>query len=81
MKPVEFTEQTLVLSANPNQLEIDGQEVGKLPIFTDGNQVVSCWGLSFRERLQALWFGKGWVGVHSGRTQPPDWERVDKTVG
>ena len=73
MRPIEFTDQTAVLSANPNQLEIDGQAVGKLPIFTDGDQCVSCWGLTFWERLQILWFGCVWIGIHSGRTQPPVW--------
>lgn len=80
MRPVEFTEQTTVLHANPNQTEIDGQAVGKLPIFTDGNQVISCWGLSWRERLSALWHGRIWLGVHSGQTQPPVWMSADKTI-
>lgn len=77
MTPIEFSEQTTVLHANPNQLEIDGQTVGKLPIFTDGNQVVSCWGLSWRERLRAVLSGQIWLGVHSGYTQPPVWLSVE----
>lgn len=77
MTPIEFTEQTAILHANPNQLEIDGLEVGTLPIFTDGNQVISCWGLSLWERLQVLWHGKVWLGVHSGHTQPPVWLSSD----
>lgn len=77
MKPIRFTEQTMVLQPNPAQLEIDGLEVGELPIFTDGSQVISCWGLTLRERLRVLWYGKIWLGIHSGHTQPAVWMDVD----
>lgn len=80
MKPIAFTEQTVVLQPNPNQMEIDDLPVGTLPIFTDGNQVISCWGLTFWERLRVLWFGKIWLGVHSGHTQPPVWLAAERTM-
>jgi hypothetical protein len=73
MHPIPFPEQTVELKANPNQLEIAGQPVGTLPIFTDGEQCISCWSLSFTERLKALWYGKIWLGIHTGRRQPPVW--------
>lgn len=80
MRPISFPEQTIELKANPNQTEIDGQAVGTLPIFTDGNQCVSCWKLSFMERLKAFVFGRIWLGVHMGATQPPVWLAADKTI-
>lgn len=79
MTPIEFPNQTTILHANPNQLEIDGQEVGKLPIFTDGSQTVSCWGLTWKERFRALFCGKVWLGIYSGRTQPPVWMSVERS--
>lgn len=59
MKPIPFKQQTIELQANPNQLEINGQSVGSLPIFTDGSQCISCWKMTFIERLKALFYGKG----------------------
>jgi hypothetical protein len=80
MIPIPFKDQTIELQPNPNQLEIGGQSVGTLPIFTDGEQCISCWQLSFIERLKALWFGKIWLGIHAGRTQPPVWLSADNEV-
>lgn len=80
MIPTAFPDQTTVLHANPNQTEIDGQSVGELPIFTDGDKVISCWQMTFRERLAALFYGKIWLGIYSGRTQPPVWLSTGKTV-
>lgn len=80
MNPIEFINQTKVLQPNSNQKEIDGKQVGTLPIFTDGDQVISCWRLSFRERIKALWFGKIWLGIYSGQTQPPVWLSCDENV-
>ncbi len=47
------------------------EEIGNLPIWTDGESCVSLWRMSFRERLSALLFGRVWLFVLSGRTQPP----------
>ncbi len=80
MKPIPFKDQTTELQPNPDQMVIEGQAVGTLPIFTDGNQVISCWQLSFIERLQALWFGRIWLGIHSGYTQPPVWLSAERSV-
>lgn len=80
MHPIQFAEQTVELQPNPNQLEIDGQKVGTLPIFSDGDVCISCWNLSFTERLKAIWYGRVWLGIHTGRTQPPVWLSADKSV-
>jgi hypothetical protein len=68
MEPREFEQ------ANKNLLKPEGwteEECGSLPVFTDGNVCISLWKMSFRERLSALFFGKVWLWVHSGQTQPP----------
>lgn len=80
MKPIPFKGQTIELQPNPNQLEIDGLEVGTLPIYTDGEQCVSCWKMTFTERLKALWFGNVWIFIHSGRTQPPVAVSVERDI-
>lgn len=46
-------------------------ECQSLPVWSDGNQCVSCWKASFKERLLVLFTGKVWLGVLSGKTQPP----------
>lgn len=66
--PIRFPEQNKVLAPPP---ETKDYEIAPLPIWTDGEQCVSCWKLSWRERLHALITGRVWCAVLSGRTQPP----------
>jgi hypothetical protein len=47
------------------------EECGSLPVFTDGKVCISLWQMTWKERIQALLFGKVWLFVHSGQTQPP----------
>ena len=47
------------------------EECHDLPVWTDGNECVSLWQLNWRERLSILFFGRLWLGVLSGQTQPP----------
>jgi hypothetical protein len=77
MTPTEFNEQTTILGKPSGMSD---EECGSLPIFSDGNQTISCWKLSLKERLQILIFGKIWVGVVFGKTQPPIWLSSNKTV-
>lgn len=67
MEPDKFPQ------ANKNLLKPEGmtEECGDLPVFTDGNQCISLWSMTWRERLSALFFGRVWLFVHSGQTQPP----------
>lgn len=65
-KPVEFPGHTEVL---PSPAALYG-EAGSLPIVrieADGQtpMVMSCWRLSFKDRLRALWTGHVWLGVLS----------------
>jgi hypothetical protein len=57
MKPIEFKEQNVVFAK-------DQKEYIPLPAFKNDSpqgEVVSCWKLSFVERLRLLLTGKLWV--------------------
>ena len=68
MEPIEFKEQTKVLSKPENMTD---DECSSLAIWNDGQACISCWKPSIRERLSILFFGKVWLWVYSGATQPP----------
>ncbi len=68
MKPLEFEQQSAIL-AKPNNMT--DEECGSLPIYSDGVYCVSLWRMSWRERLSSLFFGRAWLLVYSGKTQPP----------
>lgn len=55
-------------------------ECGSLWIYNDGSQCISCWKMSFIQRIKALLYGKVWLSVMSGNTQPPVWIDCDKTI-
>src|SRR6266498_1193189 len=68
MNPVYFPE------ANKNLLKpssMTDAECSPLWVHNDGEESISCWHLTWRERLQALLWGRIWLGVLAGRTQPP----------
>lgn len=52
-----------------------GEEERILPlrVYSDGQQCISCWKMTWRERLSALFFGRVWLAVLGGQTQPPVW--------
>lgn len=56
------------------------EECSSLKVYTDGEVCISCWKLSLKERIKALLYGRVWLGVLSGHTQPPVWLDCDKTV-
>jgi hypothetical protein len=59
MKPIKFKEQNCTYAENQ-------PEYMPLPAFrynTRDGQVVSCWKLSFWERLRLLFTGKLWVSL------------------
>ena len=70
MKPIEFKQQTKIL-LKPQSLT--DEECSSLPVYSDGEQCVSLWKMSLKERLKALFFGRAWLYVLSGDTQPPVW--------
>ena len=62
MKPIDFQQSTKVLSESG---------CSELPVWCDGKQCVSCWKPSIKERIKILLGGNVWLGVMSGKTQPP----------
>ena len=61
MNPIEFKEQNVVFAK-------DQPEYQPLPAFRNNSpqgEVISCWKLSFRERLRILFTGKLWVSLCS----------------
>jgi hypothetical protein len=77
MKPIRFME------ANKDLLKPEGMsdlDCGSLPVFTDGRYCISCWKPNLKERLSIFIFGKVWLWVMSGVTQPPVAIEGKKTV-
>jgi len=68
-KPRGFKESNRTLMPDNHP----GHEVQPLPVVSDGDYCVSSWRLSFWERFSALFFGRVWLYVLSGSTQPPVW--------
>jgi len=66
MSPIVFPQSNCTFTP-PDGL----QGIGPLPVWTDGRRCVSCWSLSWRERLRLLFHGRIWLSVLSGGSQPP----------
>ncbi len=71
MKPVNFRHANKHLQPSGKEYSENVSSVQPLPIWTDGEQCLSCWQMSWRERLSALIFGRVWLAVLTGHTQPP----------
>ncbi len=68
MQPIDFPQ------SNKRLLKPEGmtdEECGPLPIVTDGQVCVSLWKVGWQERISVLLFGRVWLFVWSGQTQPP----------
>ena len=77
MTPINFKE------ANKDPLKPHGMtdaECGSIPVMTDSKQCLSHWQMTWKERFAALFYGKVWLCVLSGATQPPVWLRCEKSV-
>jgi len=72
MKPTDFKYANRTLGPpEPEEYPENVTGISPLPVWTDGEQCVSCWKMSWRERLSALVFARVWLNVMSGATQPP----------
>ena len=74
MKPINFTESTLKLGAPKGQ----EKEIGDLHVYTDKKKCISCWEFTDEEIETLKKTKKIYVGVFSGKTQPPIFLTVDK---
>lgn len=72
MTPANFPEANRTLvppSGDPYSENV--LAIGDLHVYTDGEQCISRWRLSWMERLIVLLTGSLWLQILSGRTQPP----------
>ena len=78
MKPLEFKEATLELKKPASMTD---EDCGSLYVHqSERGECISLWTVSFWERIKFLFHGKLWLGVNSGKTQPPVWLDMTKTV-
>lgn len=78
MKPINFKESTVELKRPESMSD---EECGSLYIHQEPSGVcISCWTAPFWKRVLFLFHGKIWLGVYSGKTQPPVWLDCTKTV-
>lgn len=75
MKPIKFIQANKVLQ-KPATME----DCEPLPVYSNGDYCLSLWRMSWRERFSALFFGRVWLFVLSGQTQPPVDVQVVKDV-
>ena len=54
MKPIEFKHQNTVFAKDQPEYE----KLPALKIDSSTGEVISCWGLTFKERIKVLLFGK-----------------------
>lgn len=77
MKPIEFKEQNIVFAKDQPQYK-------PLPAFRNEDpngmgEVISCWNLTFKERLKLLFTGKLWVSLCMfGKPLTPSFMTVNK---
>lgn len=57
MQPIKFPESNTVYAENQPEYH----QLPALKVEGPMGEVISCWKLSFRERLRILFFGKLWV--------------------
>ncbi len=76
MKPIKFDKQNSTLLP-PKSMSSEG--CSNLPVYKTGLDIVSCWKMSWRERIAGLIFGKVWISIRAGRTHPPIYVSCEKT--
>lgn len=59
MKGVKFKHQTSVHAENQPQY----QSLPTLKLDTPEGHIISCWKLSFKERIKVLFFGRVWMSL------------------
>lgn len=77
MDAIQFEQSNKVLGPPPG---MTNEECHDLPVWTDGSQCISLWRLSWKERFSALFFGRIWLCVLSGSTQPPVWLMATRQI-
>ncbi len=75
MRPATFDAVNAVLHP-PQELE---ETATALAVHDDGQQLVSLWRPTWRERWSMFVFGRVWIGV-AGRAHPPIWIEARRSV-
>ncbi len=67
MVPIKFKEsnKTFIKPAS-----MTDKECGSLPVHQNEHHIISCWKLSFKERIRMLFTGKVWLWVWGKKQQP-----------
>lgn len=73
MKPAKFEEVNLTYTRPENMTD---EECGSLPVHQYERGIISCWKLSFCERVKVIFTGRVWLDVAATR-QPPVWLGVN----
>ena len=77
MEPIQFSEATKTLTEPVEWDSTARGSCGGLPVFNDGEESISCWKATWRERIKILLTGRLWLRVVSGSSQPPVAVQVD----
>lgn len=78
MKAKKFKEATIELKKPSSMTD---EECNSLHIYQDpSGTCISLWTVPFWKRIKFLFHGHIWLGVCSGKTQPPVWLDCTKTV-
>lgn len=67
MRPIDFPQANLTLAKPATMTD---EECQPLRVHRDGPQLISCWGLTWRERLAVLFRGRVWLWVWGGGHPP-----------
>jgi hypothetical protein len=75
MKPVEFKHQNIVFAKDQPEY----QPLPALKIDSPTGEVISCWKLTFKERLKVLVFGRVWMSLMSfNKPLTPSYLAIDR---
>jgi hypothetical protein len=71
MRPTTFPQANGTLGGGPAERYGTADDVVDLPVHRTGAEIISCWRLSWRERLAVLLSGRVWLRVLAARTHAP----------
>lgn len=74
--PDRFPEKNKTLGAPASMQD----SCDPLDVWTDGKVCISRWRMTWRERIAALVFGRVWLRVYFGSSQPPVAISAERTV-
>ena len=77
MKPIKFEESNTLFKG---YIQTNGEAVADLHVFAHEGELLSCWKMSFKERLLALVFGRAWLCIRTKERHPPVWLQCYRTA-